>query len=108
MGVSLPRRLGIAQRVVVVVALGLALLAVGIYISFLGLPGGAPGGIEKAIFMNPSQGFSPPMLLTPAGPDLSPWEQLLVWLGLILVWATLSVVVLRPPRRVDAEAKTAA
>ena len=107
MGVSLSR-LGIAQRVVVVVALGLALLAVGIYISFLGLPGGAAGGFENATFLSPSQGFSPPMLLTQAGPDLSPWEQLLVWLGIILVWATLSVVVLRPLRRVDPEAKTVA
>ncbi|HVA08749.1 MAG TPA: hypothetical protein VNG12_18600 [Acidimicrobiales bacterium] len=97
-----------AQRVVVVVALGLALLAAGIYISFLGLPGGAAGGFENAIVPSPSQGFSPPMLLTQAGPDLSPWQQLLVWLGLILVWAALSVVVLRPPRRLDAEAETVA
>jgi hypothetical protein len=116
---DMPRlgRLGVAQRVIVVVSLGLAFLAVGIYLSTLGLPGnglsGTAGGVEKATFLSPSQAFTPPtswnvgFVASRVGPDLSAWEQLLVWLGLILVWATLSVVILRPGRATNTEAEAA-
>lgn len=107
MGVPRLGRLGLAQRVVVVVSLGLALLAVGIYVSTLGLTGsGTGGGIEKATFLSPSQPFTPPILLARVSPDLSPGKQLLVWIGLILVWATVSVVVLRPSRPARTESET--
>lgn len=94
MDVPLLGRFALAQRVVLVISLGLALLAVGVYVSTLGLSGTA-GGFENATFLTPSQGFTPPMVLSPVGPDLTPWEQLLVWLGLILVWSTVSIVILR-------------
>jgi membrane-bound ClpP family serine protease len=100
--VPLPSRLALAQRVVLVISLGLALLAVGLYVSTLGLSGTA-GGIANATFLSPSQAFTPPMVLSPVGPDLTPWEQLLVWLGLILVWATGSIVILRASRATPAE-----
>ena len=107
MSVGALDRLGAAQRVIVVISLALVLLAVGIYVSTLGLQGGdIAGGIEKATFLNPSQGFTPPMVVGQVVPDLSAWQQLLVWLGLILVWTTLSVVVMRPPRHGDVETDT--
>lgn len=107
MGVGVLGRLGVAQRVIVVISLGLALLAVGVYVSTLGLQGsGIGGGVEKAILLSPSEPFTPPMVFHQVGPDLIPWQRLLVWLGLILAWAILSVVVLRPLRPTASEAET--
>ncbi|HEX6394503.1 MAG TPA: hypothetical protein VFZ97_13785 [Acidimicrobiales bacterium] len=108
-------RLGIGQRVVLVVSLALALLAVGVYVSTLGLSGNriyGTGGIEYGSFLSPSQPSSPPtswnvgILGSRVGPDLSGWQQLLVWVGLILVWAALSVALLRIPHRPDVGAET--
>jgi hypothetical protein len=81
-------RLGVAQRIILTVTLGLALGAIGTYIMRL--------GHEGTWF-----GFAPGtgnVSLGPSVSDLSPWEELLVWLGLILAWSALSLVIWRPVR----------
>jgi hypothetical protein len=74
-----------AQRIVVVVALGLALAALGGYLVTLG-SGPEYGG-----------GFSPfGLTLGPWQPDgLKPWLRVIIWLVLIGMWALASVRVLR-------------
>lgn len=84
-------RLALGQRIVIVVALGFALAIVGAYVTTLG--------------SSPTQfgwfGYAP--LTKTAFPldqlDLTPWEQLLVWLGFTGLWAGASLVLLRPPPR---------
>jgi hypothetical protein len=99
-------RLGLAQRVVLVVATALVLSAVGLYISTLGTGGSTGGGTEYGIFLNPGQqlgsaGAGQGSLVRSAGHDLTPRELLLVWIGLILVWVLVSVPLLRAPRDSD-------
>ena len=60
-------RLGLAQRIVIVVALALILGAVGVYVTTLGGPAAQFGWFGYA-----------PLTRATFGPDLSPWEQLLV------------------------------
>ena len=76
-----------AQRVVVVVALGLALAAVGSYLVSLGGSAAVSGWYA----------FSPlTTRLVPPGTGLSGWLRLIIWLALIGLWALASVRVLRP------------
>ena len=75
-----------AQRVVVVVALGLALGAVGSYLVRLG------GGGRFGWYAYPrltAQVQAP-------GAGLRPWLRLIVWLTVIGLWALASIRVLRP------------
>jgi hypothetical protein len=74
-----------AQRVVVVIALGLALAAVGSYLVSLGT------GVRLA---SSSQFFA----LSDRPPDAGfpAWVRLIVWLALIGLWPLASVRVLRP------------
>jgi hypothetical protein len=74
-----------AQRVVVVIALGLALAAVGSYLVSLG--GGFRFGYPRPLF---TSGFVAP------GTGLAAWLRLIIWLALIGLWALASVRVLRP------------
>ena len=83
MHMALLGRLSIGQRVVIVIALALILAAVGVYVTSLRGPPANYGGIGYA-----------PMTQAVVEPDLTPWEQLLVWLGLIGLWAALSVLLL--------------
>jgi hypothetical protein len=88
-------KLGQAQRVVVVVALGVALLAAGSYILSLGQGGFAFGWT----------GYAPPSVAAltaskPAG-QWPGWVHLVVWLGLTCLWAVSSTRLLRPPRDAD-------
>jgi hypothetical protein len=79
-------RLSLAQRIVVVVALGLALAVIGSYLDslgttpFTGWTGYAP--------------LSGAPLLVHTG--LAGWERLLIWLVLIGLWAVAAARVLRP------------
>ena len=73
-----------AQRIVLVVALGLALGALDSYLGTLGSGANFTAG----------GGFGPLGLLSPDG--LKPWLRLIIWLALIGVWALASVRVLRP------------
>jgi hypothetical protein len=74
-----------AQRFVVVVALGFALGAVGSFLVSLG------GGTGSSWL-----GYSPlgVSLLPESG--LPEWLRLIIWLGLIGLWALTSIRVLRP------------
>ena len=79
--------LSTAQRVVVVIALGLALGAVGSYLVSLG-SGMAFGWTGYAPMT--AQLYAP-------GRGLHGWLRLIIWLVLIGAWALGSVRVLRPP-----------
>jgi len=86
-------RLGMAQRVVVVVALGLALGMVGSYLTSLGTRTGwyAYAPLSRQVFQ-------------PTGVGEPGWLRLLIWLAMISVWALTSLRVLRqPPGRATAE-----
>ena len=80
--------LGKAQRVVIVVAIGLALFAAGRYLVSLG------HGFRMGWYGYPALAhrFRPP------GTGLRGWLRLIIWLVLIGLWALTSVLVLRPPR----------
>lgn len=79
-------KLAKAQRVVVVVALGAAFLAMGSYLLTLGQHGLAFGW----------SGYAP--LSTRPG-----WVPLIVWLALTCLWAVVSIRLLRPSGHDDAD-----
>jgi len=83
--VRLIDRLNMAQRVVIVVALGIALAAVGLYLTGLGSP-----RFGWFTYSPLATGVGPP------GTGLPAWLRLIIWLGLTGIWASASVVVLRP------------
>jgi hypothetical protein len=85
--VRLLERLNTAQRVVIVVAIGIALAAVGLFLVRLGSPrfGWHAYAPLTRRFWSPSTG-------------LPRWLRLVIWLGLTGVWACASVFVLRGPR----------
>ena len=78
-------RLSQPQRIVVVVAFGIACALVGNYVNSV-------GGLSTGWYA-----YAP---LTSAGPQphLQGWERLLIWLALTLVWALVSTWLLRPHR----------
>lgn len=81
-------RLSQPQRIVVVIALGTAFGAAGIYLVNLGntVKGGwyAYAPLSQAIY--------------PPRTGLAGWLHLIIWLALIGLWALVSVRVLRPSR----------
>ena len=79
------RRLGRAERIVLVVALGVALEAFG---SFLGGVGSAAGWVA----------YAPLSQATLIAGGLHPWVRLFIWLVLTIVWAVASIAILRAPR----------
>jgi hypothetical protein len=81
-------RLSKAQRVVVVVALGIGLAAVGSYLVSLGSGTAASGWHAYSPLTQTS--FWPP------GTELPGWLRMIIWLALIGLWALASVRVLRP------------
>ena len=83
-------RLGLAQKIVVVIALGMAFAAVGSYLTRLGGPGAgwyAYAPLSHTVF--------------PPRAGLPGWARLIVWLALTGVWALASVRVLRPDGGVE-------
>jgi len=87
-------RLSKAQRVVVVVALGLALGVIGTYLISLS------GGIRSGWY-----GYAPLTATIQApGAGLAAWLQLVIWLALIGAWALASIRVLRPAADHDTSA----
>ena len=78
-------RLSQPQRIVVVIALGVACVAAGMYLVNLG--SSVSGWYAYAPL---SQAIYPPH----AG--LAGWLRLLVWLALAVLWALVSIWVLRP------------
>jgi heme/copper-type cytochrome/quinol oxidase subunit 1 len=86
-------RLSLAQRIVAVIAFGLACLAVGLYVAHLGTGTAAFGWYAYA----PLSRTANYPLGAQAG--LAGWVRLIIWLALTAVWALVSILVLRPARR---------
>jgi hypothetical protein len=80
--------LNTAQRIVIVVAIGIALAAVGLYLTRLGSP-----RLGWHAYPALTRGAWRP------GTGLPAWLRLIIWLGLTGIWASASVIVLRPPHR---------
>jgi hypothetical protein len=81
-------RLSTVQRVVVVIALGIALVVLGRYLVGIGA-------------VHPRTGWSMDVLSTqPYRPrtGLPGWLRLIIWLALTGLWAVASLVLLRPSR----------
>jgi hypothetical protein len=76
-----------SQRVVVVVAFGVALGTLGSYLVTLGSGSVASGWYAYSPLSSGS-------LVAPTG--LHPWLRVIIWLVLISVWAAGSIRVLRP------------
>lgn len=84
-------RLSKSQRVVVVVALGLALGVIGTYLT---------GQIRPGWY-----GYAPlTATLQAPGNGLPTWLQLIIWLALIGAWALASIRVMRPAANHDTPA----
>ena len=81
-------RLNMAQRVVVVIAIGIALAVAGGYLVSLG------GGLRAGWYAYAPLQAQP----TLPGMGLPDWLRMIVWLGLTGIWALVSVLVLRPPK----------
>ncbi len=81
-------RLNTAQRIVIVVAIGIALAVVGRYLVSLG------SGFRVGWYSYSALSAR----LRPPGTGLPRWLRLIIWLGLTGIWALASVIVLRPPR----------
>ena len=88
---SIRRQLGTAQRIVVVVGLGVVVATLASYISSLGGFGAQFGWFGYALLSGNG-------VLGEQG-TLSPAEQLLVWLGLVAAWAAVSIWLLQDDDR---------
>ena len=85
-------RLGLAQRIVLLIGLGFGLTFLGAYLVSLGNPAANFGWFGYAPLTRNA--------FVQEGTGLSGWQQMLIWLGLILVWTTAGVVILKQPTRV--------
>ena len=80
--------LNTAQRVVIVIAIGIALAAVGYFLASLGSP--RFGWYAYSPLANE---------IGPQGTGLPGWLRLIIWLVLTGIWALASVIVLCPPHQ---------
>lgn len=78
-------RLSLGQRIVLVIALAIALLIFGEWATTWGTH-----------YYTGWTGYSP--IYRPFVGGLQPWARLLIWLGLIAIWVVSSVALLRTPR----------
>ncbi len=85
-----PSRLNRAQRIVMVVGLGIACYFFGAWVTSRGTgwPGGGTGWTGYAPLTNP---YDTPNLIG----GLHPWVRMVIWLVLVLVWVVASVLLLR-------------
>jgi heme/copper-type cytochrome/quinol oxidase subunit 1 len=83
------------QRVVIVAGFGVALYWLGRWII-------SAGSTNGWIAYAPLSGTSPeePFLLTHL------WAQLLIWLGLVIVWVVCSLLIFRDPHESDEDSET--
>lgn len=82
-------RLGLAQRIVLVIGVAFALLALGAFSVSIRNPTGNFGWF----------GYAPPARrILVEDTALAPWQELLIWLGLVAVWTTASIAILKRPR----------
>lgn len=79
-------RLSLSQRIVVVIAFGLALGALGVYLASVG----SSSGFGWYAYAPLSHSASLPST------GLAGWLRLIIWLALICLWALGSLWVLRP------------
>jgi hypothetical protein len=85
------KSLNMAQRIIVVVAFGMAFGVAGSYLVNLGSP--AVNLVSPANLGSPA--FSSDVVLRFPGTGLPAWLRVIIWLGLVAVWALISVGVLR-------------
>jgi hypothetical protein len=85
--VRLIDRLNLAQRVVIVVATGIELAAIGIYLA-------NRGSIRPGHYISALLRIGP-------GPGPPRWLRLIIWLVLDGIWVVASLVVLRTPQGSD-------
>ena len=88
-----PRRLNLGQRIVVIVGLGVGLAVFGLWATAQGSPDHLVGWTGYAP-LESSAAYRSSLSLTFRG-GLHPWVQLLIWLGLTILWTVTSVFVLR-------------
>jgi len=91
--VRLTDRLNKAQKIVVVIATGIALAAVGVYLANRGSVSPGPGHYIVAYPSRFVPRQRPPR-----------WLRLMIWLVLDAIWALTSIVVLRSPGRSEGPA----
>ena len=84
-------RLSTVQRVVVVVALGVALVVLGRYLIGLGAVHPKPGWSMDVLSTQPSQPRT----------GLPGWLRMIIWLALTGLWTVASLVLLRPSREIS-------
>ena len=92
-----PLRLNLGQRIVIVVGSGVGLTIFGLWATAQGSPGHLVGWTGYAPLQS-SAAYRSSLSLTFNG-RLHPWVQLLIWLGLIILWTVSSVLVLRSPSK---------
>jgi hypothetical protein len=85
-------RLNSRQRIVIVIGLAAGLFFFGQWAT--ASPGPGPVFFGTAP-LSSSSAYSSRLSITLTG-GLHPWVRLLIWLGLTVVWVTVSVVLLRP------------
>jgi hypothetical protein len=86
-------RLNNAQNIVVVIASGIALAAIGIYLA-------NRGSVTPGLGHHFASAFPSRFALRPRPPR---WLRLISWLVLDAIWALISIVVLRSPRGSDGQ-----
>jgi len=97
--VPLTSRLSQPQKIVVVVALGAALLTLGSYL--IGLGGGSSVTFGWYAYAPLTANSSGSGLVTGDSPSFwqHGWAHLIIWLALTAVWALAAIWVLRPARQ---------
>jgi hypothetical protein len=97
--VPLTSRLSQPQKIVVVVALGAALLTLGSYL--IGLGGGSTASFGWYAYAPLNAASSGGRLITGGSPSFwqHGWVHLIIWLALTLIWALAAIWVLRPARQ---------
>jgi hypothetical protein len=88
-----PGRLNLGQRIVIVVGLGVGLAAFGLWVIAQASPDRAFGWVGYAPLQSSAAYRSSLSLAFRGGLPL--WVQLLIWLGLTILWTITSAFVLR-------------
>ena len=92
-----PRRLNLGQRIVFIVGLGVGLAVFGLWATAQGSPGHLVGWTGYAPLQSSAAYRSSLSLFFNGG--LHPWVQLLIWLGLTVMWTVSSILLLRSPSK---------
>jgi hypothetical protein len=89
------QRLNLGQRIIIVVGLGIGLAVLCLWVIAQVSPDRPFGWVGYAP-LESSAAYRSSLSLAVRG-GLAPWLQLVIWLGLTIIWATTSVFVLRSP-----------